>query len=496
VSAAGEDLTPQGAPRAERGPTAGTDLAFASVAALSRRLRAGELAPEDLVEACLARIAALDGRLGTLVHVPAERARAAARAAASDLAAGRHRGPLHGVPFALADVVDSRGVPTALGVAALAARVPERDATVAARLAEAGAVLVGKAATSPPAAWLAAGAGTAGGGRAPAPRRSPDVGTRSPWDPERDAGGPSAGGAAAVAAGLVPFAIAVAGVEADTASAACGITCLRPSYGVLSRSGAMVGSFTLGALTAVARSAEDCGVVLDVLAGADPRDPSSVGAPQGIGRLAAALPHGLRVGLLADPAPEAPDAWLAVQEALRGAGAIVTPAALPDLPWLALAEVLSAAEGTVLREDVLGGAAGLTAPAAAASAADYVRAARLRFEGQRALGRLLARHDLLLAPAPAHAAGGAPAADPLAAAIALGGLAAVTFPIGLSDGGAAAGEPPRRGARPVAARLVAPPLEEARLLGAAAVFQAATSHHLHRPPLEPAAPPVAAVTRR
>jgi aspartyl-tRNA(Asn)/glutamyl-tRNA(Gln) amidotransferase subunit A len=397
-------------------------------------------------------------------------------------------------------VVDTKGIPTALGVAGLVERVPERDATVAARLAEAGAVLVGKVTTLPPAAALAAGAG--GGGRAPAPQagggggRAPAQGTprevapRSPWDPDRPAGGPSAGAAAAVAAGLVPFAIAAAGVEPDTASPECGVTCLRPSYGVLSRAGAALGSFTLGTLAVAARSAEDCATILDVLAGADPRDLSSVGAPQGLGRLAPGMPRGLRVGAI-EPVPPEGGAWSAAQETLRAAGAILEPAALPDLPWLALAELLSGAEGTVFREDVLARVAGPTAAASAASAADYVRAARLRGEAQRALGRLFARHDLLVAPAPAAAD------DRLTAAAALGGLAVVTFPIGLSERGATAsdGPDPQR-PRPVAARLVAPPLEEARLLAAAAAFQAGSSHHLHRPPPAPTAPPVAAVSLR
>jgi aspartyl-tRNA(Asn)/glutamyl-tRNA(Gln) amidotransferase subunit A len=450
------------------------DWAFSGLAALSRGLRAKDLSPVDLVESCLARIGALDGRLGAFVHVATEAARTAARVAAAELAAGRWRGPLHGIPCAVADVVDTRGIPTALGVPALAGRVPERDATVAARLSEAGALVVGKVHSSAPAATLG-------------PADVPAAPTRSPWDPGRPAGGPSPGAAAAVAAGLVPFAIAAAGAEPDTAAAECGVTSLRPTYGVLSRRGAVLGSFTLGALGPVARSAEDSALVLDTLAGADPRDASSVGAPPALARLAAELPKGLRVGVLEAAATEAGEAWRALEDALRGAGALLAPAALPDVPWVALAAIVGGAEGTVIREDVLGGAAGTSAtgPHLAASAADYVRASRVRGEAQRALARLLERHDLLLAPAPrAPAAAGAPAPDPLAAAIALGGLPAVTVPIGVS------------GARPVAARLVAPPLEEARLLSAVAIFQSRSSHHLHRPPLAPDGAPVAAVTRR
>jgi aspartyl-tRNA(Asn)/glutamyl-tRNA(Gln) amidotransferase subunit A len=283
----------------------------------------------------------------------------------------------------------------------------------------------------------------------------------------------------------VPFAIAALGAEPDTAAEACGVTALRPTYGVLSRHGAVLGSFTLAALGPVARSAEDCALVLDALAGADPRDPTSVGAPPGIALLAAQLPRGLRVGIVAAPPParEAQEAWAAAQEALGGAGAIVEPAVLPELPWAAVADVLATAEGIVIREDVLGPAGGARAGPGGASAADYVRASRLRGEAQRALARLLERHDLLLSPAPRPSADGAGEQDPLAAAIALGGLPALTLPIGLA------------GTRPVGARFVAPPLEEGRLLSAAALFQSRSSHHLQRPPAS-ALSPIASVTPR
>jgi aspartyl-tRNA(Asn)/glutamyl-tRNA(Gln) amidotransferase subunit A len=192
--------------------------------------------------------------------------------------------------------------------------------------------------------------------------------------------------------------------------------------------------------------------------------------------VSAALPSGLRVGVLEVPAAaDAAGPFAAAQEVLRGAGALVAPATLPDLPWVEAAALLEAAEA-----EVIAGAVVPDAPARpavpGATAADYVRAARLRGEAQRTLARLLERHDLVLAPAPR---GDAP--DALTAAIALGGLPAVTLPAGLAGGA------------PVAVRLVAPPLEEARLLSAAALFQARTPHHLARPSL---AQHVAAVTRR
>jgi aspartyl-tRNA(Asn)/glutamyl-tRNA(Gln) amidotransferase subunit A len=437
-------------------------LAFAGVAALARALRAREVSPVAVLEDRLARADAL-AALGCFAFVARDRAATDARAAEAELADGRWRGPLHGVPFALADVVDTRGIPTALGISALAARTPERDATVAARLAEQGAVLVGKLAVLPLAGALP---GDAGAG----------AGCRTPWDPARAAGGPSPGAAAAVGAGLVAFAVAAPGAAPDPSPAACGVTALRPTYGVLSRRGATLASYGLGALGVVARSAEDCALVLGAVAGPDARDPSSVAAPAGLARVAAGIPGGLRVGVLAAPAPgDAAEPLAAAQEVLRAAGALVAPAALPDLPWFEAAALLESAEAEVIADATLPEAT--PAPGVAgASAADYVRATRLRGEAQRTLARLLERHDLLLAPAPR---GEGP--DPLSAAVALGGLPALAFPAGVAGGA------------PSAVRLVAPPLEEARLLSAAALFQARTPHHLNRPP---GSPPHASLTRR
>jgi aspartyl-tRNA(Asn)/glutamyl-tRNA(Gln) amidotransferase subunit A len=422
------------------------------VVALARSLRAREQSPLALAEACLARIEG-QAALGAFAFVARERAAADARAAEAELADGRWRGPLHGVPFALADVVDTKGIPTALGVSALAARTPERDATVAARLVEQGAVLVGKLAVLP----LGGALVTPGSG----------AGCRTPWDGSLPAGGPTPGAAAAVGAGLVPFAVGAQGSLPDPSAARCGVTALRPTYGVVSRRGATQSSYGLGVLGVVARFAEDCALVLDAVAGADPRDPTSIAAPPGLVRAGATLRAGLRIGVLDLPAAgDAAELFAAAQETFRAAGAIVAAATLPELPWVDTAAVLEAAEAEVIAGAVLPGTS--AAPSSGATAADYVRAARLRGEAQRTLARLLERHDLVLAPAPRS-----DEPDALSAAVALGGLPSITLPAGLAGG------------RPVAVRLVAPPLEEARLVSAAALFQARTPHHLNRPPQGP-----------
>lgn len=475
---------------------AGPEVLFAGVVALAERVRAREVSPVELVEAALARA---DGaaRLGWIVTAVPDRARAAARDAAAELAGGRWRGPLHGIPCGLEDLVDTRGVRTTRGARPYADRVPERDATIAARLADAGAILVAKLATV-----------ELGGGLGYATTSAALTGPcRNPWDPERWAGGAAGGPAAAVAAGIVPFALAADVRGSLTGPAAwCGVTALRPTYGALPRAGVATTSYSLSALGPVARSAEDCAAVLAVLAGTDARDPSSIPPPAGLDRVRPELAHGLRIGVLA--APEGHDAALGaaaalagVEDALRAAGAIVTGAELPPLPYEETAAVLFDAEAAnALEELVRGGRTReLDDPSHArkrpddyaprATSADYVRAARIRGEVQRAMARLLERHDLLLAPnaavmPPKLGDRIAPRPDRLGAAVGLAGLPAIALPAGFANG------------LPVSALLVGPPLEDARLLSAASAFQSRTTHHLQRPPEPARGRAVAAVTRR
>ncbi len=477
------------------------DVLYAGVAALSARVRERALSPVDLAEAFLARIEQGAGRLGCFVTVTAERARTEARAAEAEIAAGRWRGPLHGIPYGLKDVVDTRGVRTTFGARPYAERVPERDATIAARLAEAGAVLLGKLSTIE----LAGGLGYRS---AAAALNGP---CRTPWDVERWAGGSSSGPAAAVSAAMAPFAIGTETWGSITCPAAfCGVTGLRPTYGVLPRSGVMAVSYSMDKPGPLARSAEDCALVLSVLAGADPRDPSSIAPPPGLDRIRADIARGLRVAVLpfaqgAPPIPGAREAFGAAQEVLRAAGALVEAAELPALPYEDVATLILDAEAANAFEDLVvsGRTHELADPShrgrkpadyvPRATSADYVRAGRIRREAQRALARFFERHDLILAPnvpfppprveEPLDGLLAAP--DPLGAAGNLCGLPALALPMGFSHG------------LPISMQLVGPPLEEARLLSAAMLFQSRTSHHLQRPPWPPRGPEaVASVTWR
>ena len=462
------------------------DVLFSGVAALGELLRARALSPVDLAESCLARLQRLGPRLGAVVTITAERALSEARTAEAELAAGRWRGPLHGIPFGLKDLVDTKGILTTCGARPYADRIPERDATVVTRLAEAGAVLVAKLS-------LIELAGALGYHTGAASLTGP---CRNPWDPTRWAGGSSSGSAAAVAAGLVPFALGTETWGSITCPAAfCGVTGLRPTYGVVSRAGVMAVAYTLDKVGPLARSAEDCALVLGAIAGEDARDPSTIPPPPALARVRADLPRGLRVALLEAPGHPLPPAAAAGLEAatavLREAGAIVEPARLPDLPYEALAQLLLEAEAAAALEPLI--RTGRTRELAdashrdrkpadyqpRASAADYVRATRVRGEVQRALARFFERHDLVLAPnlpvVPPRVDEVFDALldgpDPLGAAGAVAGLPALALPCGLEGG------------LPVSLQLSGPPLSEARLLSAGALLQARTSFHRARPPL-------------
>ena len=466
------------------------DVLYAGVAAQGELLRSGALSPVELVQGCLTRLERLGPRLGALVTLTAERALAQARVAEAELARGARRGPLHGIPYGLKDVIDVAGVATTCGARPWAGRQAARDATVVARLAEAGAILVAKLSL----VELAGGLGYHSGA---ASLTGP---CRNPWDLARWAGGSSSGSAAAVAAGLVPFALGTETWGSLTCPAAfCGVTALRPTYGLVSRAGVMPVAWSLDKVGPMARSAEDCGLVLQALAGEDPRDPSTVAPPPALARLRAGppppLPRGLRVVLLEPPGRLVAGVTAAALEqaaaTLREAGALVNTGHLPDLPFEAVAELILEAEAAAAFDPLI--RAGLTRELAdpshrrrrpedyepAASAADYVRASRLRGELQRALDAFFERCDLVLAPnlpvAPPPAE--APfddlfdAPDPLGAAGAVAGLPALALPCGLEDG------------LPRSLQLVGPPLSEPRLLAAGALLQARTSFHRARPPL-------------
>src|SRR5262245_54386059 len=246
------------------------DILFSSVRALSERLRQRKISPLALTEAYLDRLQKLGPRLNALVTVTRELALREARAADEEIVAGRIPGPLHGIPYGLKELAATRGIPTTWGAEPYRKQVFDFDATVVSKLREAGAILVAKLA-------MVELAGCFGYSNADASFSGP---CRNPWNTDYWAGGSSSGPGAAVAAALVPVAI---GSETSgsiiTPAAFSGVSGLRPTYGRVSRHGAMALSWTLDKLGPMCRTAEDCGLVLAAISGKDDADPSCVDRP-------------------------------------------------------------------------------------------------------------------------------------------------------------------------------------------------------------------------
>jgi aspartyl-tRNA(Asn)/glutamyl-tRNA(Gln) amidotransferase subunit A len=262
-------------------------LCFLTIAEASRLISARKLSPLELTDAYLARIRSLDGQLNAFITVTAELARKQARAAEREIGRGEHRGPLHGIPFALKDIFDTRGILTSGHSRVCIDRIPARDATVTARLYGAGAVLLGKTATHE----------FAHGGPS---FDLPWPPARNPWDLERFTGGSSSGSGAAVAAGLAPGAMGSdTGGSIRGPASYCGIAGFMPSAGLVSRAGVIPNSFTFDHVGPMAWSVEDCAILLQAIAGHDPADGGSV--PVRIPSYRAALARGvkgMKVGVL------------------------------------------------------------------------------------------------------------------------------------------------------------------------------------------------------
>lgn len=298
-------------------------VAFLSLAEQARRIAAGELSPVALVESCLARIERFDPTLKAFITVTAARARAEARTAESEIAAGRHLGPLHGIPVGIKDQMLIAGVRVTGGSKVHADLVAERDATVVARLKEAGAIVLGTLNTHE----------FHMGATVDFPYGTP----RNPWNPERNPGGSSSGSAAAVAAGLCTVSLGGdTGGSVRGPAAWCGVVGLKPTWSRLSRDGVFPLAWTLDCVGPFARSVEDIAIVMRLLAGHDPLDPTSSREP--VPDYPALLDDdlsGVRLGLVREMmAPDvvgaaARDAVLSALETLRERGAVVVEVALP-----------------------------------------------------------------------------------------------------------------------------------------------------------------------
>ncbi len=244
-----------------------TEFHDVSVAELSGLLAARKLSPVELVEALIRRVEQCDDQTHAFITCTFDLARQQARAAEAEIAAGRYRGPLHGIPFALKDIYDTKGILTSGHSRVFIDRVPREDATATSRLYDAGAVLLGKLATHEMA-------------HAGPSFDLPWPPARNPWNLAHFTGGSSSGSAAAVAAGLVPLALGSdTGGSIRGPASLCGVVGLMPTFGLVSRAGVITNSYTFDHCGPLARTVEDCALVLEALAGYDPKDAGSLRRP-------------------------------------------------------------------------------------------------------------------------------------------------------------------------------------------------------------------------
>ncbi|MFH5926945.1 amidase [Roseomonas xinghualingensis] len=363
------------------------ELHALSLAELSRRIASRALSPVELMEACIARIKALDGGLNSVLLLLEERAMAEAGAAEAEIAAGRLRGPLHGIPIGLKDIYETAGIPTTAHSAVLRDHVPAEDATTVRLLREAGAVIPAKLST-----WEFALGGTS--------FDLPWPPARNPWDRRLDPTGSSSGSAVAVAAGLLPGAMGSdTGGSIRNPAAWCGIAGHKPTYGLVSRKGVLPLSWSLDHAGPMAWTAEDCALMMEALAGYDPGDPASadVPAPDFAGAIAEGRRHGLaglRIGVVRHffecDLPCTPPVLTAMEDSLRvmrELGAEVFDVTLPAFgEYAAPGNIIARAESWAIHEAWLTedasryGAYGRRRLASGAfvTASDYLHAQRRR----------------------------------------------------------------------------------------------------------------------
>jgi len=378
-----------------------TALHWLTATDAARAIAARRLSPVELTEALLGRIEMLDPKLNVFIRLDAAAAMDAARAAEAEIAAGRPRGPLHGVPVGIKDIIDVAGLPTTCHSKILIDNVAAADAVCVARLRGAGAIVLGKLSTHE----FAIGGPSFDLPWPPA---------RNPWNPDHHPGGSSSGSGAGVAAGLFPLALGSdTGGSIRNPASACGIVGLKPTYGLVSRRGVFPLSFTLDHVGPLTRSVADNALVLEAIAGHDPLDPGSAAPPAG--RYAAELEsgvRGLRVGFVRHfhetDLPADPEVAAALEQVARGlqqGGAELRDIRLPTLgEFGAVNRVILQSEawaihGPWLRErpgDYGRLARRRLLPGAFLGAGDYVAAARRRQEMIAAVEAALREVDVLL----------------------------------------------------------------------------------------------------
>ena len=452
------------------------DLGYLGIGEAAAALASGELSSLDLTEALLDRIERLNPTLNAYTLVMADSARADARAADSRIAAGRRLGPLDGIPIAIKDVIDTAGVVTTYGSIKYRDHRPDADAHVVQQLRNAGAVILGKTNTHE----LARGITT----------DNPHFGpTRNPWDLTRHPGGSSGGSGAAIATGMALGALGTdTGGSVRIPAHMTGISGLKPTHGLVGRTGArpLVRNFDhIGPMT---RSAADCALMLDAMAGPDPNDPDAVTQPAG--SFTAALDDpigGFRAGIVRDFADDAEprirELFADAVQVIRGLSVAIDTWSLPtDLDPKA-AQVVSRSEGYVSIHEMFDGDFSSIDETihsrlnvgADASALDYLRGLQARADVEAAVSNALESRDFLLSPAYPYPAEpikrfDARANDTLHASLFNSSHhPALVVPMGFADG------------LPVGLQIVGRMHDDTTVLQIGHAFQQVTTHHRERP---------------
>lgn len=447
--------------------------------------RARQLSPVELTESYLERSRQLGPKLNAYVSLTPELAKQQAQAAEKEIAAGKYRGVLHGIPYAAKDLLAVKGYPTTWGARPYADQHFDYDATVIRKLEAAGAVLIGKASMIE----LAGGMGYRF-----ASASAPGA-TKNPWNIEHWTCGSSSGSGAIMAAGLAAFAL---GTETWGSilcpSGFCGVSGLRPTFGRVSRAGAMALSYSMDKIGPMCRTAEDCDTVLRVISGHDSADAGSL--PDIAARYtgAAGNPH-LRVGWLSNQWKEmSPEVSAAVTEARKVVDAIravtASDVTLPEGPWEAAAGTIVSVEGAAAFRELIhsGKVADLSDPAGRVggyineevSATDFITAQRIRGIIQKKMDELFSQVDVLVTASLPVVASRLDAnldnelsyPDPIGGIGNICGLPAISVPCGFGAHGL-----------PVGLQFIGRPLDDAKVIQAARLFQAATDWHSKHPKL-------------
>jgi Asp-tRNA(Asn)/Glu-tRNA(Gln) amidotransferase A subunit family amidase len=376
-------------------PSSDDDIAFAPVTRLSRWIESRQLTSERLTNIYLSRIERLDPKIRSIITLTKDHALARAQAADAEIAAGKYRGPLHGIPYGVKDLLDTKDIPTTYGAEPFRNRVPTADSAVVRRLNDAGAVLLAKLSLGALALndiWF--------GGQ-----------TMNPWLLEEGASGSSAGSGAATAAALVAFSIgSETGGSIVSPAMRCGVTGLRPTFGRVPRTGAMTLCWSLDKLGPMTRTVEDAMLVLHAISGPDAGDASSV--PSRFDFDALAPVAGLKVGYVAQWMKGSPatDVDRAALETIKKLKMELKEVTLPDWPYSSLMPILFAEAAASFEELALNNALGslkaqvkdawpnLFRQARFLSAVDFVQADRFRRKVALEMARLFRDVDLLIVP--------------------------------------------------------------------------------------------------